>query len=59
MLSLRGELIQGDCRVLYLVWLKAISLEPEEFADEISEPPVPAGLRKLDSGLQARVRFLR
>lgn len=57
MLSLRDQIIQGDYRALYLVWLKAISFETHEHADEIPEPPLPTGLRKLDGGLQALVRF--
>lgn len=52
---LREQLLQGDMRALYLAWLKAISMnEPEE--DEL-EPPVPAGLKKLNASLQAFADF--
>ena len=57
LLPLRDQIIQGDYRALYIVWLKAISYETDEFADDIPEPPTPNGLRKLDSGLQTLVRF--
>jgi hypothetical protein len=51
--ALREQIIQGDFRALYLAWLK--SVDPED--DEVEEPPVPAGLNKLDSGLRALVEF--
>ncbi len=56
LLSLRNDLIQGDYRLLYLAWLKAISQEdPEEVEDEL-EPPVPGGLKELNSALK---RFIK
>lgn len=63
---LRDDLLQGDYRALYLVWLKAMSLEssyydeneddPENFFSD-PEPPVPAGLKQLTPPLQALVDF--
>ncbi|MEW6239597.1 MAG: hypothetical protein AB1564_02170 [Chloroflexota bacterium] len=63
---LRDDLFQGDYRALYLAWLKAMSLEsgyydededaPDDFFSD-SEPPVPAGLKRLTPQLQALVDF--
>jgi len=52
---LREQLLQGDTRILYLAWLKAISMDDPEGAEP--EPPVPAGLKKLNAGLQAFADF--
>ena len=54
---LREQLLQGDTRLLYLAWLKAISLEGPEVGEEEPEPPVPAGLKKLNASLQALAEF--
>ncbi len=52
LVPLRQQIIEGDCRALYLAWLKAVeesdSIDPEDL-----EPPVPAGLRELDPSLDA------
>ncbi len=57
---LRDDLIQGDFRLLYLAWLKAITLDPywyefvdedEGVFDETFEPPIPAGLNNLSPAL--------
>lgn len=53
---LREQLLQGDTRMLYLAWLKVISMEEEEWQDE-PEPPVPAGLKPLNASLQAFAEF--
>ncbi len=54
---LRDQLLQGDLRVLYLAWLRAAARnDPEDEAEEL-EPPVPAGLKKLNAGLQAFAEF--
>ena len=58
-IRLRDDLIEGDYRLLYLAWLKAIMIT-EEWVDgygpEIScfehEPPVPPGLKKLSPSLK-------
>ena len=54
MVQARSELAAGDLRLLYLAWLLALQ---SDFADEETEPPVPAGLRDLSAGLQAIVDF--
>ena len=57
MISIRNELAHGDLRALYLGWLAAV--QNGEVEDEIVEPPVPAGLGKLDASHNALVAFLR
>ncbi len=51
---LRDQLLQGDMRMVYLAWLKVVS---QERMEEEPEPPVPAGLKKLNAGLQAFAAF--
>jgi hypothetical protein len=58
-IRLREELIEGDYRLLYLAWLKAMTISEEwvdDYGFEMSypdhEPPVPAGLKKLSPGLK-------
>jgi len=53
---LREQLLQGDMRMLYLAWLKVISMDGEEWKED-QEPPVPAGLKKLNASLQAFAEF--
>jgi hypothetical protein len=53
----RGELMAGDMRLLYLAWLLAV-LTGEVDEDEI-EPPVPPGLGRLSAALRMVVDFLR
>ena len=52
LLGLRDEIMRADYRLLYLAWLNAITLEPEVL-DTVEEPPVPPGLRRLSTSLQA------
>jgi hypothetical protein len=54
---LRDQLLQGDLRLLYLAWLKVISMGGAEEMEDEPEPPVPAGLKKLNAGLQAFADF--
>jgi hypothetical protein len=54
---LREQLLQGDTRMLYLAWLKAISMDDPEDVEDEPEPPVPAGLKQLNGGLQAFAEF--
>ena len=54
---LRDQLLQGDMRMLYLAWLKVISMGAVEETEDEPEPPVPAGLKKLNVGLQAFADF--
>ncbi len=60
-IQLRADLAEGDHRLLYLAWLKAMTLEGgAEMAGEYDpddlvydhEPPVPPGLKQLSSPLQ-------
>jgi hypothetical protein len=58
-IRLRDDLIEGDYRLLYLAWLKAMTISEEwvdDYGYEISypdhEPPVPTGLKKLSPGLK-------
>ncbi|MCC6568919.1 MAG: hypothetical protein IT315_06745 [Anaerolineales bacterium] len=53
---LREQLLQGDMRALYLIWLKAIASENNSEGTKF-EPPVPAGLKKLNASLQALAEF--
>jgi hypothetical protein len=63
---LRDDILQGDYRALYLAWLKAMSLEsdnydededdPENFFND-PEPPLPVGLKQLTPPLKSFVDF--
>ena len=62
-IRLRADLLEGDYRLLYLAWLKAMTFygipdEDEYEEDDVDspaydhEPPVPPGLKKLSPALQ-------
>lgn len=53
----REELLRGDMRPLYLVWLLGIQFETVEESDP--EPPVPPGLRRLSAPQERLAEFLR
>jgi hypothetical protein len=64
-IPLRADLLRGDYRLLYLAWLREMTLynEPGDDLEDISdspqdeiEPPVPAGLKKLSPALDNFVR---
>jgi hypothetical protein len=55
--SLREQLLRGDYRMLYIMWLKAMESNQQEMDEEDMGPPVPAGLGGLDAALQALVEF--
>lgn len=57
LIPLRSSLIRGDYRSFYLGWLSAI--QGGDFDDDTLEPPVPAGLGKLDAPLRHLADFLR
>ncbi|MFC7341368.1 hypothetical protein [Saccharopolyspora griseoalba] len=65
LLPLRDELLAGDLRPLYLAWLAGYGTwERDEFAfdreaDELAEPPLPAGLDELTTAQQHLAEFLR
>jgi hypothetical protein len=56
---LRDELLQGDLRLLYLVWLRSAPyLAKYVLEDDPIEPPVPPNLGQLSSALQAFVELV-
>jgi len=56
--TLRRDILLGDYRALYLTWLKAISIEEgREEHEDLPEPPLPAGLKKLSAPLKSFVEF--
>jgi hypothetical protein len=66
---LRTDLLEGDYRLLYLAWLKAMTSPGDRYVDIglydededpdsaalVREPPVPPGLKQLSSSLQSFV----
>lgn len=56
-LPVRAEIMSGDLRALYLLWL--VSVQAEQLDDSELEPPVPAGLRQLTGSQAALADFLR
>jgi hypothetical protein len=57
LIPLRADLLAGDWRALYLGWL--LSIEMAELDDEVTEPPVPAGLGELTEALESFAEYLR
>ncbi len=55
LIQLREDILQGDYRVLYLAWLKA--LEMEDVLESVTEPPPPPGLRTLTPALRSFVEL--
>ena len=66
-IPLRNDVLEGDYRLLYLAWLKAMTFygvpDDGEYDDDDPdspaydrEPPVPPGLKKLSASLQAFVQ---
>jgi len=63
--GVRQQLINGDYRALYIVWLAAIThpigrayaITDDDNADASLEPPVPAGLGSLNDSLKALCTF--
>ncbi|NOY92976.1 MAG: hypothetical protein GXP55_17470 [Deltaproteobacteria bacterium] len=55
--GVRTELLRGDPRPLYLIWLHGLSRGGGE--EEALEPSVPAGLSELPAALASLVEFLR
>jgi hypothetical protein len=56
LLELREALLRGDLRVLYLAWLKGITLT-DDVDEEALEPPIPPGLGALTPALDAFVEL--
>lgn len=65
LVGVRGEIVAGDLRPLYLAWLAGCAIwDCEEPAvgdnqDEFEPPPVPAGLQSLTGPQRALADFLR
>ncbi|HEY9625998.1 MAG TPA: hypothetical protein V6C84_01745 [Coleofasciculaceae cyanobacterium] len=57
LLPLRDELLRGDLRLLYLVWLRTAPYLTE-LEDDPVEPPIPPNLDKLSEPLQAFVEMV-
>jgi hypothetical protein len=63
--AVRAELLDGDLRSLYLIFLAAIGVwaydeDAFDYADgDVLEPPVPAGLGELTGAQRTLVDFLR
>lgn len=53
MLNLRDDILNGDLRSLYLVWLSTADAESIDLFPQLrTEPPVPANLQKLSPALK-------
>ncbi len=66
LIAIRDELMEGDLRALYIVWLASQYMlgdydedEEEEYDEEISMPPVPPALGTLTAAQQALAELLR
>lgn len=57
LIPIRGALMRGDHRALYLGWLLAV--QAEDIDDDALEPAVPAGLAELNGPLDRLAEFLR
>ena len=59
LLPLREDLLSGDLRLLYLVWLRsAPSLAGYDLDEDPTEPPIPPNLGKLSQPLQAVIELV-
>jgi hypothetical protein len=56
-LPVRAEVMSGDLRALYLLWL--VGVQTEQLDGDELEPPVPAGLGALSGSQTALAEFLR
>ncbi len=57
-LSLRNDLLNNDYSALYIAWLGSFNLDNTEIDDNLTEPPVPSGLKKVSSTLKELIKFL-
>lgn len=60
LVPLREDILEGDYRALYLVWLQFaqyVTDEEEEDRTEHLPPPIPANVSKLSGALQAFIEF--
>lgn len=58
LLPLRDQLLQGDLRLLYLAWLRAVLSQAGADEDPL-EPPVPPNLGQLSAPLQSFIEFVQ
>ncbi|SIO59313.1 hypothetical protein SAMN05444166_6005 [Singulisphaera sp. GP187] len=61
LIALRGDLMRGDLRALYLGWLASLRflvLDEDPEVEAQLEPPVPPGLAKLSGPLKELASFL-
>lgn len=59
LLPLRDELLAGDLRLLYLVWLRAAAaLAGDSLEEDPIEPPIPPNLSQLSAPLQAFIELV-
>lgn len=56
LVSLRDALLQQDYRLLYLAWLKGVTLA-HSVDGETQEPPIPPGLRTLSPALESFIEL--
>lgn len=61
MLDLRADILRGDMRAPYLVWLKIASYEAAylEEDEDLTEPPVPANLKQRSLALETLMDFFQ
>lgn len=57
LIILRNDILNGDYRMLYLAWLKAISLLYDDDDIDGNEPSIPYNLRKLTASLKSFIEF--
>jgi hypothetical protein len=59
MVSIRADILRNDYRALYLIWLKIAHSELEilDEDEDLTEPPVPPGLKSLTPPLQNLIEF--
>jgi len=65
LISLRGDILAGDLRCLYLaalkglgIWIDEIELDEDVEEESNLEPPLPPGLGQLSAPLEALIDFL-
>lgn len=56
LVGLRDALLQQDYRLLYLAWLKGVTLA-DDVDGEAQEPPIPPGLRMLSPALESFIEM--
>lgn len=59
--ALRQDILRGDYRALYLVWLKVAAyrsdFEEDDTEENLLEPPLPPGLNELSNPLHSLIEF--